>query len=165
MKFNTVLYNLRSAKNIGMIARSHIAFGGGFLIIIEPEERHKFKGGTHTYTRKLDDLGKLLTFPNEEQFLAWSSRLGFNNVAVEIGENSTSLVGFGFPDKCNLIFGNENKGLPVEFLEKIENKVTIPQFGEVSSLNVAVSASIVYYEMKRSKESEAKVSEAKFTVK
>ena len=164
MKFNTVLYNLRSAKNIGMIARSHIAFGGNFLVLIEPEERWKFKGGTHTYTRKLDDMGRLLTFPNEKQFLAWSERLGFSTIAVEIGEQATSVVDFQFPEKCNLIFGNENQGLPNDFLEKVDTKITIPQFGEVSSLNVAVSASIVYFEMKRKEAEVSKISQAKYSI-
>ena len=80
MKFNTVLYNLRSSKNIGMIARSHISFGGNFLILIGGQERWKFKGGTHSYTRKIEDQGKLLIFDKEEDFFAWSERLKFVNV-------------------------------------------------------------------------------------
>ena len=68
MKFNTVLYNLRSSKNIGMIARSHISFGGNFLILIGGQERWKFKGGTHSYTRKIEDLGKLLIFDTGKRF-------------------------------------------------------------------------------------------------
>jgi len=149
MKFNTVLYNLRSAKNIGMIARSHISFGGNFLILIGGLERWKFKGGTHSYTRKIEDNGKLLMFDTEEDFFAWSDRLKISNVGVEIGENEASLVDYEFPENCNLIFGNESIGLPKEMTSKMVNTLTIPQFGEVGSLNVAIAASIVFYEMKR----------------
>lgn len=162
MKFNTVLYKLRSAKNIGMIARSHISFGGNFLILVGGQERWKFKGGTHSYTRKLEDLGKLLIFETDQDFFAWSERLKIENVGVEIGENEASLINYDFPDNCNLIFGNERTGLPKEVIEKMVNTITIPQYGEVGSLNVAVAASIVFYEMKRSDKSQSAIEGEKF---
>ena len=162
MKFNTVLYNLRSSKNIGMIARSHISFGGNFLILIGGQERWKFKGGTHSYTRKIEDLGKLLIFDKEEDFFAWSERLKIVNVGVEIGENEASLIEYNFPDNCNLIFGNERTGLPKAVVAKMVNTLTIPQYGEVGSLNVAVAASIVFYEMKRSEKSKYVIDGEKF---
>lgn len=144
-----------------MIARSHIAFGGNFLVLIGPEERWKFKGGTHTYTRKLEDEGKLLTFNNEDQFFQWSTRLGFKNYALEIGEDADSLVGFQFAEKTNLIVGNESNGLPKEFLDRVDGKITISQMGGVSSLNVAIAASIAFFEMKRDAES-GKIIASKF---
>ena len=58
-----------------MIARSHISFGGNFLILVGGQERWKFKGGTHSYTRKIEDMGKLLIFDTEDDFFAWSDRL------------------------------------------------------------------------------------------
>ena len=126
MKFNTVLYNLRSAKNIGMIARSHISFGGNFLILVGGQERWKFKGGTHSYTRKIEDLGKLLIFDTEKDFFAWSERLKIVNVGVEIGENEASLIDYNFPDNCNLIFGNERTGLPKEVIDKYGKYIDNP---------------------------------------
>ena len=162
MKFNTVLYNLRSAKNIGMIARSHISFGGNFLILVGGQERWKFKGGTQAYTRKLEDLGKLLMFDDMEAFLAWSDRLKIPNIGVEIGENEASLVDYQFPENCNLIFGNERTGLPKDITNKMINTLTIPQFGEVGSLNVAVAASIVFYEMKRTAKNVSFIEQDKF---
>ncbi len=69
MGFNTVLHQLRSSKNIGMIARSHIAFGGNYLILIGDTNRWNFKGGTSTYTRKLIETEQLLIFKTFEAFL------------------------------------------------------------------------------------------------
>jgi len=162
MKFNTVLYNLRSAKNIGMIARSHISFGGNFLILVGAQNRWKFKGGTQSYTRKLEDMGKLLMFETEKEFLSWSNRLKITNIGVEISEKEASLVDYQFPDNCNLVFGNERTGLPPEITSQMENNLTIPQFGEVGSLNVAVAASIVFYEMKRGQQSTTTIKGDKF---
>lgn len=46
-----------------------------------------------------------------------------------------------------LVFGKETKGLPPELLQKYpEQAITIPQPGEVRSLNLATSVAIAVYE-------------------
>ena len=97
MKFNTVLYNLRSAKNIGMIARSHISFGGNFLILVGGQERWKFKGGTHSYTRKIEDMGKLLIFDKEKDFFVEKVDLGI----FAVSRNAFRLI-FAISHRRNL---------------------------------------------------------------
>ena len=65
-------------------------------------------------------------------------------------------------NNCNLIFGNERTGLPKEVIAKMVNTLTIPQYGEVGSLNVAVAASIVFYEMKRADKIKSGIKGEKF---
>lgn len=142
--YNTVLYNLRSAKNIGLIARSHIAFGGENLIIIAPRDSWKFNGGQHSYTRQLEDRGKLLLFETFEAFVSWNKG-GMVNVGIEIDEESTSLAEFVFPEKCNLFLGGETGGIPKVILHKLDTVITIPQAGAIGSVNVAQAAAIVQY--------------------
>lgn len=150
MSFNTVLLNLRSAKNIGMIARSHLAFGGNLLIIIGDKNKWNFKGGTSTYTRKIDELEKLLFFENFESFLTWNkSQYNNLNIAVEVNEDSQSSMNFSFPTSCNLILGNERTGIPSETLLSCDKTITIPQINAIGSLNVAISASIAFYEFSK----------------
>lgn len=158
--FNTVLYNLRSAKNIGLIARSHIAFGGDYLVIIAPRESWKFNGGQHSYTRQLQEQNKLVLFENFEEFLNWN-RQEIKNVSVEIDENAPFINKFDFPEKCNLIFGGETGGIPKDILQLTDDIVTIPQVGKVGSINVAQSAAIVQYTVS-SKLSGAPISGNKF---
>lgn len=48
-----------------------------------------------------------------------------------------------YPDKPCLVFGNEGLGLPDNFMALCDNKITIPQYGVMRSLNVSVAAGIV----------------------
>jgi len=150
--FNTVLYNLRSAKNIGLIARSHIAFGGDNLILISPRDSWKFNGGQHSYTRQLQAEKKLVLLEKFDDFLSWNKSESVN-ICIEIAENATMLSGFNFPAKCNLIFGSESHGLPKKVLDDVNFTVTIPQVGRIGSINVAQSVAIVQYEASLNKTS------------
>ena len=48
-----------------------------------------------------------------------------------------------------IIMGSEENGVSSEYLKMCDNKVKIPMYGTIESLNVAVSASIVMYEVNR----------------
>ncbi len=48
-----------------------------------------------------------------------------------------------------IIMGSEENGISPEYLKMCDNRVKIPMFGTIESLNVAVSASIVMYEINR----------------
>lgn len=70
---------------------------------------------------------------------------------------STSLEGnciardFEIQNKTAVVFGNEGAGISKEFVESSDMLVKLPMAGRVESLNVAVSAGIVMYELNRSK--------------
>ncbi len=163
MTFNTVLNQLRSAKNIGMIARSHLAFGGDLLIIIGDKNKWNFKGGTSTYTRKIDELEKLIFFENFELFIDWNKNHSNGlNLAVEIDENSESSTNYDFPNGCNIILGNERTGIPKEELIQCDKTITIPQINAIGSLNVAISASIIYYEFSKAIKDNATIANFKY---
>ncbi len=161
MKFNTVLHELRSAKNVGMIARSHLSFGGDFLILIGDENKWNFKGGPSTYTRKINEVEKLLFFKNFDDFIAWNKN-EYTNIAVEIADNAILSSEYNYPENCNIILGNEGTGLEKSIIEKCDQTITIPQFGNIGSLNVAVSASIVLYELNKNRPI-SKIKGAKFS--
>ena len=164
MTFNTVLLNLRSAKNVGMIARSHLAFGGNYLILIGDSNKWNFKGGTSTYTRKINDLEKLLFFESFNGFLTWNnSNEKTLNLAIEIDKESKSSSQYDFPKNCNIILGNERTGIEKEILSKCDATITIPQVNPIGSLNVAVSASIVFYEIGKSIQNSPQIKNYKFT--
>lgn len=48
-----------------------------------------------------------------------------------------------------IIIGNESKGISEEVLELADEKITITRFGEAESLNAAVAAGIILYEVRR----------------
>lgn len=51
-----------------------------------------------------------------------------------------------------IVIGNEGTGIRNELLAACDELVTIPQFGAVESLNAAVSASILFYEAQRQRQ-------------
>ena len=132
-----------------MIARSHLSFGGNLFIIIGDKEKWNFKGGSSTYTRKLLKENKVIFFEEFQNFIDWNNTLGRTNIAVEIDANSYYTDKYSFPTNCNLILGNERTGLSTSILAHCDQIVTIPQSGSIGSLNVAVSASILFYEWHR----------------
>ncbi|MBN2677218.1 MAG: RNA methyltransferase [Anaerolineaceae bacterium] len=52
-----------------------------------------------------------------------------------------------YPEKCILLMGSEREGLNEEHEKQCDQMVSIPMRGQMDSLNLAVAASIVLYEM------------------
>ena len=149
MNFCTILNNLKSPQNVGMIVRSHIAYGGKILIFTGQELPWKFKKGSQAFSRKLERQCNIMHIPLQADVLDWCKEKEYASIAIEIKENPTYLDKFSFPDKCAIIVGNEGTGLDKDFLSRCNHVLTVPQYGNVGSLNVAVSASIAMYEFNR----------------
>lgn len=60
-----------------------------------------------------------------------------------------SVSKFNLKENCLLIFGNESMGISKEILNLCDEFITIPAFGSAESLNLAISASIFFYELRR----------------
>lgn len=149
-----VLDDVRSRNNVGSIFRTADAFrvGGIFLCGHTPVPPHRdiFKtalGATETVPWKYyEDIAVLLKHIREnEEAEFW---------AVEQTHNSTPLQAFSKvrPKNKNLIliFGNEVSGVSNEALQYCKGTFEIPQWGNKHSLNIAVSAGIVLWEVMRS---------------
>ncbi len=148
--FATVLRKIKSPKNVGMIVRSHVAFGGGPLLFLGYDSPWQFKAGTQAFSRKLEHKCDVLYMRYDDDFFNWCQTERRTPVAIEIATPSTLSHEFDFPVNAALILGSESKGLSKEFSTRCEHIVTVPQAGPVGSLNVAVSCSIVMYEYNRS---------------
>ena len=148
-KFCTILNALKSPQNVGMILRSHVAYGGSELIFTGQDHPWKFKKGTQSFSRKLEKQCNILHIPDQYDALLWCKENNYTSIAFEIAKNAIFLDEFSFPNCSAIIIGNEEHGLDIQFLSKCDHIVTIKQFGEVGSLNVAVSASTAMYEFNR----------------
>jgi len=163
-QFNTVLYKVQSPKNVGMMVRSHVAFGGEKFVFVGYDQPWDFKQGSQAFSRKLENQCEFLHFKTESEFFEWSRKENLQNFAVEINEQASVLSKTIFESNCNLIVGSEKIGLPKEFVEQCDQVVVIPQFGNVACLNVSVSASIVMYEFKRDQEMSLEITDSKFEI-
>eukprot|EP01114_Cavostelium_apophysatum_P000711 TRINITY_DN10647_c0_g1_i2.p1 TRINITY_DN10647_c0_g1~~TRINITY_DN10647_c0_g1_i2.p1 ORF type:complete len:123 (+),score=7.95 TRINITY_DN10647_c0_g1_i2:212-580(+) len=70
-------------------------------------------------------------------------------LGVEQTANSSNLLDFKFPKKSVLLLGKEKEGIPVEYLNVLDQCIEIPQLGYIRSLNVHVSGSIMMWEYTR----------------
>ena len=163
-KFCTILHSLKSPKNVGMILRSHVANGGSAFITTGHDLPWAFKKGTRAFSRKLERKCRILHIPDPLETLNWCKAHNYSTVAIEISETPTFLDEFSFPGRTAIIVGNEGEGIDTEFLKKCDHVATIKQFGEVGSLNVAVSASIAMYEFNRSQATLSKITGSRYNV-
>lgn len=149
-----VLDNIRSLSNIGSIFRTCDGFGIGILylcgITATPPHREITKtalGATETV--QWQHNGSTIEVVQNLQ------ANGFVVVAVEQVENKVWLQGWTQnlqPDsKVAIVLGNEVDGVQEEVIAACDYCVEIPQFGSKHSFNVATTAGIVLWELKRSK--------------
>jgi tRNA G18 (ribose-2'-O)-methylase SpoU len=163
MMFATVAHNLKSPENTGMILRTHVAFGGECFVMVGPEP-WRFKKRTQAFSRKLERICRVVYLPDDDSLFDWCQRERFQPIAIEIAEHATLLPAFRFPDRPAIIVGHEGYGLSDAFLRRCSGTVTIPQFGPVGCLNVAVSCSLALYELNRNRPLERAIEGHQFRV-
>jgi tRNA G18 (ribose-2'-O)-methylase SpoU len=162
--FATVLHNLKSPENVGIVVRTHVAFGGGPLVIVGSEP-WRFKKRAQAFSRRLERQCQIVHIPTDDELFKWCDKESFTPVAIEIAEHSELLTRFRFPINPAIIVGNEGVGLPENVLSRIKHVVTIPQFGPVECLNAAVSCCIAIYECNRNRTCDLRIEGHKFLVK
>lgn len=135
-RFKIILFNVEKDNNVGMITRSAYAFGCDELLIVG-RQRVKMTGAQGTYAAM-----KRRHFYTLSEAVATCRAEGFGICGLEIG--GESLKEACFPDDVAFIFGNEGRGL-ADATPYCDRIVSIPQWGGVPSLNVAVAAGILMY--------------------
>jgi 23S rRNA (guanosine2251-2'-O)-methyltransferase len=143
-----VLDNIRSALNIGSAFRTADAFALEKILLCgisaTPPHREILKtalGSTETVSWEyVSDTTAAVVALKLQGFEVW---------AVEQVVGSKHLQNFEFPlgGKVALVFGNEVSGVGEHSLAVCDGFLEIPQFGTKHSLNVAVCAGIVTWEL------------------
>lgn len=145
-----VLDNIRSLNNVGSLFRTCDALRIAKIYLC---------GITATPPHR--DIRK--TALGAEQAVPWEhcvstldaledlQKQGYKLLAVEQTEQSVMLHDFVAEknEKIALVFGNEVKGVQQEVVDFCENCIEIPQRGTKHSLNIAVSAGMVLWELYR----------------
>ncbi len=142
-----VLDNVRSLLNVGSVFRTCDAFLVKSLYLCgltgcppQKEIEKTALGATETVDWK--------HFESTEAALQDLKKQGYSIFAVEQAEQSIALHQFAATSpKIALVFGNEVYGVEQEVVDACEGVIEIPQLGSKHSLNVAVSAGIVIWEV------------------
>ncbi len=146
-----VLYNIRSAHNVGSMFRTADAAGINKIYLCGytpiPEPRGKKRGSDKIAKTALGAeksvsweyvprVGKLLDKLTDE---------GIQIIALEQAKGSKGVFKFKPKRSLALVVGNEVKGLPVSILKRVDDIVEIPMRGKKESLNVSVAFGIAAY--------------------
>ena len=84
-----------------------------------------------------------------DEFFDWSRARGVQVVATSGGAVANHWD-ISYPTPLAVLFGSEGPGLPEQALRRADRRVRIPMVGTAESLNLAVAAAVMMYEVRRS---------------
>ena len=136
------LDNLQDPSNLGAIARTAEAFGIDGIII---------QGGCDPYSPKslrasMGALLRLPVYPTDDMFAVFAKNR-LKSYASVISREADSVGEIRFNGGCVVIIGNEANGISAETVDKSDCLITIHMSGRAESLNAAVAASVIMWEM------------------
>lgn len=144
-----VLFGLQDPGNVGMIIRTADALGMDGIIM---------SGSCDLYSPKVirSTMGSVFRMniaiinDTEELF----DLLRTNNIttcASVIDKDAEKITDCGFKGGQAVFIGNEGNGLPKEISQRCDRRITIPMCGSINSLNAAMAAGIMMWELSKFK--------------
>jgi 23S rRNA (guanosine2251-2'-O)-methyltransferase len=148
-KYPTVLLldGVSDVRNFGAIARTCECAGVGALIL-------PAKGGAAVNQDAIKtSAGALLRIPackvpNLRTALYYLKESGFSVIGTVAGLNKT-IYDADFCSPTAFVMGAEGKGISGGVMQLCDQLVSIPQLGEIGSLNVSAATAVVLYEAVR----------------
>ncbi len=144
------LHEIGNPGNLGTILRTVDAVGGNGVILIgdatDPYHPSAVRASVGTLFRlPVVSVGRI------EDVLAWSRASGVSVVttSARATHEHWQVV---YPSPLLMLFGNEGRGLPPEIVAQGDLSVRIPMHGSASSLNLAVAAGVLLYEVLRQRQ-------------
>ncbi|MDR2858478.1 MAG: RNA methyltransferase [Novosphingobium sp.] len=138
---------LRDPGNLGTMLRTGDAVGAGGLILIDDcadpfsVEAVRASMGA-VFTQRLAQA-------RWDEFLAWlrdGAGAGRGQLVAASLRDAQDYRSAPYAAPCFLMVGNESRGLPAEYEDACDLRVTIPMLGKADSLNAAVAGAVLAYE-------------------
>ncbi len=145
--FLFLMDGVEDPRNLGAIIRTIDAAGGHGIII--PSRRAV--GLTSVVSKTSSGALAHLPVARVANFSYTIERLKKEGIWV-VGldmEGKRAYVDYDFSGPTAIVVGGEGKGIRQKILEQCDETVSIPMFGHVASLNVAIAVGIVAYEVIR----------------
>lgn len=136
---------LRDPGNLGTMLRTGDAVGAGGLILIDdctdPFSVEAVRASMGAiFTQKL-------ALARWEEFIGWL-RAGEGQLVAASLRDAAPYRDAAYAAPCFVMVGNESQGLPGEYEAACDLRVTIPMLGRADSLNAAVAAAVMAYEVR-----------------
>ena len=140
------LEELQDPGNVGTVLRTADAFGVDMVVLLEgcadlyaPKTVRASMGAVFRQAAVRMDAEAFISFCREKNLPLWGAAL--TDTARDL--RSVPL------DPAAVLIGSEGHGLSRELLRACDGEIIIPMSGEAESLNAAVAAAIVMWEMQR----------------
>jgi TrmH family RNA methyltransferase len=145
------LHQVGNPGNLGTIIRTASAAGAAGVILIGPAADPYDPAAVKASMGALFDV-PVAAAATEAEFLAWAADQRVAVLAAALGGERT-LWEAEFAPPLAILLGSEGEGLPASLLDTIDpaagQRVRIPMTGTAESLNLAVAAGILLYEVRR----------------
>ena len=145
--FLIVLDGITDVRNFGAIARTCDCAGVNAIIIAERKSVSVNADGRKTAAGALNDVPvcREKNLVNVVKFLKSS---GYKVVGAS-EKSSVNYTKVDYTGPVALILGAEDKGISNDLLKLCDEFVSIPEFGNINSLNVSVAGGVMMYEVVR----------------
>ena len=144
------LYKVNNPSNLGAVLRTAEA-AGTRAVLISPSSADAFSPKSLRAS-----MGSAFRMPVVsdiafENLFSTAQQEEIDIVAVD-AQGSVSYTDVDWKRPSLLVFGSEAEGLPPDALYRARVTIKIPMYGDVESLNLAVSTGIILFEAKRRNE-------------
>jgi TrmH family RNA methyltransferase len=146
-----VLVDVRDPGNVGGIIRSADAAGAAGIVVCEGSGDPYNPKTVRASAGSLFHLPLVLAADPEELRRELSARAVATVGAVAHG--GVDYAAGGLDEPLALFFGNEAAGLPADLTARLDHLVTVPIAGGAESLNVAMAATVICFELARRRRS------------
>jgi RNA methyltransferase, TrmH family len=138
---------LRDPGNIGTILRTGDAVGAGGLILIDDS------ADPYSVEAVRASMGAVFTQQvaraSWSEFVTWL-RAGAGQLVGTSLNTDRDYLEVDYEDPCFLLIGNEQQGLPRAYEEECDVLVKIPMAGRADSLNAAIAAAVMAFQVRAS---------------
>lgn len=135
---------LRDPGNLGTMLRTGDAVGAGGLILIDD------CADPFSVEAVRASMGAIFTqqvvITRWEDFVTWL-RTGPGQLVAASLRDAQPYRGAPYASPCFVMVGNESRGLPQEYEDACDLRVTMPMKGRADSLNAAVAGAVLAYEV------------------
>jgi RNA methyltransferase, TrmH family len=135
---------LRDPGNLGTILRTGDAVGAGGLILIDDS------ADPFSVEAVRASMGAVFTqgiaVSRWDEFLPWL-RAGAGQLVAASLRDAVPYREAAYEAPCFILVGNESRGLPEDYEAACDLRVTMPMKGRADSLNAAVAAAVLGYEV------------------
>lgn len=142
-----VLDGIEDPRNLGAILRTAHCAGADGVILPERRAAHLTETVARASAGAIEHL-PVARVNNLNRALEDLKQAGYWIVGLD-ERATTRHDGVDYRGACALVLGSEGKGLHEQVRKKCDFLVSIPTFGQISSLNVSVAAGVALYEIVR----------------